>query len=345
MSVFERIQQGWKRWTVYLFGALLVGCGIVFVLRLSMEQAEISQKEAVDSLQLAEWLYARGVLEETLFSAKQNAKTIASQIREDALAHLSSEQIKQSLVKMDAVGNPLTNIAAKHTANVYFRVENDNNDLWVGTVDGIVADSSLNCASGGQSRNFEKEILLHANRILARAAIEAILNKSDKLIYWQFLPGASPPKNEMSWEALQEDFYKNGLKAFEPLEFLNPVYIDSSTDLSGKPIVNIVGYRTDAKQIIVTQGFNFLDQIYANPVHRSNFTKFEDEKEKINKLFAQQLSTSWILIAIVVIFLAVFYLLGASLLNDEVRNVDRLRKIYDDKEEPDDTRADKGASQ
>ncbi len=208
--------------------------------------------------------------------------------------------------------NRLTKLLnASITESYLFDIQNDNNDPFIMNKENIITDKSFNCAKEfGETRNFEQEVSMHFNPILAEKALNNIVNENtSNPIIWSFLSvDESLPWYEDALNLKYADMvvlkelylkYNGDIRVLSNYEFLIPHFIYKNSDLLGNPTVNAIGIKSDNYQLTLVQGFNIVDII-----KQKNYMPILEQ----NNIAAQTFTgmTSLISVTLIVLCLAFF---------------------------------------
>ncbi len=313
-------------WTrkIFLAGFFVASFLAALALFSYTEVSELRKQKvlAVHDIRERQFGYVEGALSGYLIDANQFGMDLAKSVKMDILEFYKlhpERTLSNDLDNLNQNNHPIINLVAKNFTGKWLNgVQNDNNDPFALMKDvGIVGDLSLNCSALGRTRTFEKEYTLHAVPVLAEGAIQRIVEqiptlaeqgRTDALIGWSFLKPRIPEYTvkEFSIDSLQALFMKYPtLEALASYEFLVPQYIDPTRDMTGKPNVSPAGMRNSTRQLIIVSGFNLIDQMNTNPVHRANFEKYNNDVKtteagfEANILLKQLLSISLCILFIV----------------------------------------------
>lgn len=241
-----------------------------------------------------EWSYVWGRIQALRQEAHETTDNMARNIKSDILSYYrnDTQKLKDDLNNFDKNNNPIINIIASRIMGYYFNdVTSDADDIWVATRSSVISDFSVDCsASGGRTRNFDKEISLHYNKILATNAINNILNMSNDLIGWQFVTPLSKEytMTQFTEENLKALYIKYGLDSLQSFEINIPSYIDRKTDLTGKLLIDDRGFKQDNNQLIVVQGFNIVNQFKNNQEIMVILQNYSDQEKILTEMFKSQ---------------------------------------------------------
>ncbi|OHW62890.1 hypothetical protein EUAN_06740 [Andreesenia angusta] len=157
--------------------------------------------------------------------------------------------------------------------NRFFYIENDANDMFVSSTNGIVSDKSQDCAVYGITRTYDEEISMHFNKALAKEAIEA-LQVGEENIFWRF-KGPAGSKDVGLKKMDIDKVLELPLEEIKDYEFLAVSYIDRYGDIMGTEDVTAIGQKQDSKKLMVVQGFNLYDHIQES--HKSKYIRLDKE--------------------------------------------------------------------
>lgn len=240
-----------------------------------------------ESFNELKWNYIQTVLNEDYLAAGIQSKAMATEISKDILRkYPDMSQLQYQLDFPDKVDNPAyeqifkDNIRGKYL----FNIENDNNDPFVASRNGILMDLSLNCSNvDDELRTWNKEIEAQYNKTLAQAAVTLILNKGKGMIYWEYLPSNDPNHYVITYPStreLQILYQKEGLDGLRNIEFLAPAYITEAGDIFGVDDIGKLGSMNANHKLIVIQGFNLYDQLTTR--HAADLSEFDQKREMIH---------------------------------------------------------------
>lgn len=197
-------------------------------------------------------------------SAKETARDMVNDIHDKYpdLKELSDEFDKGNYTSPKFIELILANIKDKYMYDIH----NTNNDIFVISRIGIIADTNLN---GFESihRTFQDEAKHQYNVELMYNAISALLeNDNDELIFYE--PKVFDETDEghnlvtnPSKHALKDIFFKEGLKGIAGYTVLVPAYVTEDGDVFGTPDISPDGNKNINHKFIVVQRYNIYDLI------------------------------------------------------------------------------------
>jgi len=329
-------------WTrkIFLVGFFVASFLAALAIFSSTEVSELRKQKitAVQNIRGRQFGYVEGALSSYMIDANRFGLSLATGIKTDILDFYQkhpARSLSKDLDDLEQNDHPVINVIAKNFENKWLNgVQNDNNDPFAAMKDsGIIGDLSLNCSAFGRTRTFEQEYTLHAMPGLAETAVSRITNqvptlaeqgRTDALIGWSFLKPKAPEYEvkDFSIESLRAVFLIHPtLDTFASYEFLVPQYIDPTQDMTGKPNVKPNGTRNVTKQLIIVAGFNLVDQINTNSVHRTNFEKYNDDVKTAEASFDSSILLKQLLsISLCILFIVCFlgtYIMEARLSKTE----------------------------
>ena len=290
-------QSAGKLFPYLIFGIVLGLFVNIMFFKIEYEQITENIKSTDEIATELQWTYIETVLREDYSAAGMQAKNVANRIDRDLRAtDADIEGLKSHLE------TPSDKLRETAYADIFRRdikgsymygLKNDNNDAFVATRKGIVMDLSLNCAPDMIPRTWEAEFPMHYNRELAYDAVTLLNSKSDKIIFWEFLPPSDPDNHykmtDVSMEELKKLFVMEGIEGLKNIEFLAPAYITEDGDIFGVDDIGAKGQRVQNHKIIVVQGFNLYEQIHAR--HSADFALFQQDQEMIRNNLRHTLLT------------------------------------------------------
>lgn len=156
-------------------------------------------------------------------------------------------------------------------------MENDSNDMFVATENGIALDKSGDCSvKFGFVRNFAEEISMHHNKILAEQAIEGMLGGKDNL-FWRFRNSEKSNKDIGLKKMDLNTVLSLSPDEMKDYEFLAVSYIDRYKDITGIDDVTSTGHKQNTRKLMVVQGFNLSDQIQVE--FKDSYARIEKDRE------------------------------------------------------------------
>jgi len=253
---------------------ILILFGFIMSSLIILAMIQLSSIYTTDKLE-SEWRYVDAAYTISVKKAKEmninNVKELQEKINNVYIDN-HTLNIYYDLQNLSDV-TPLTIILDDVVTNKYlFNIANDNNDPFIMNAEMIITDKSFNCSSNGDvTRTLEQEASIHHNPVLAKKALDSIVNNNSDTVIWNFLPiDENLPWSQeikdlqyVDLSVLKELFFKyNGdIRVLEPFEFLTPYYIYRDKDLSGQNIISYGTKNKDATQLIIVQGFNIVDAI------------------------------------------------------------------------------------
>ena len=155
----------------------------------------------------------------------------------------------------------------------------DNNDLIIWARGTIITDLSLNCATGSRVRSIEAEKAQQFAKNLAYNAMIDITKRGRPFTLWHFLP----VRKDLPWYSdvlnytstdirdLKELYLKYNAdeRILEGFEMLVSNRIYKHTDYFDNRVISPSGIlQNNHIQLVVTSGFNLIDQINAVPEYK-----------------------------------------------------------------------------
>ena len=144
--------------------------------------------------------------------------------------------------------------------NRYFHIENDANDIFVLSKNGVVFDKSQTRSHVHGNRGYDEEITKHFNKELAEQAINGILLNNKDDIFWR-LKNTAFNKDIGLQQMDIERALSLPLDEIKDYEFLSVAYIDKYGDILGVDDVSAVGAKQDSRKLMIVQGFNLYEHI------------------------------------------------------------------------------------
>lgn len=272
----------------YLIFGIVLGLFVnIMFFKVEYEQISENIKSTDEIATELQWSYIETVLREDYSAAGIQAKNMANGIDHDLRSSGEDiETLKSHLeVPTDQIKNTVyADIFRRNIKGSWmFGIKNDNNDAFVATRTGIVMDLSMNCAPDMIPRTWEAEYQMHYNKDLALDAVRLLNDKSDKIIFWEFLPPNDPDHYMMpcaSTDELKKLFVKEGIDGLRNIEFLAPAYITEDGDIYGVDDIGTRGERVQNHKIIVVQGFNLYEQLQSR--HGADLALFRQDQEMIH---------------------------------------------------------------
>lgn len=296
------------------------------------KRKDAERLERIERVRELQW-----ALVETVIADNYNlAELFANDIKGHVESKLITAYPDKSLLRND-LDNPDPNAMAFSifTQEVRGRflngIKNDNNDPFIASRNGVLSDLSLNCSEGESPiRSWEKEISLHANKVLAAKAIHAINTQSNKPIFWEFLPAQTNDHElitEMELASIKAVFMREGLEGLKTYEFLKPVYIRQYDDILGMADVNNLGVRQLNYKLIVVSGFNIYDILMT--YHKPAITSYDTIIKIINRDYLDMTRDANFFHAIVTV-VTLFCIIVTAVINNYVVTLMRKEDGDDD---------------
>src|SRR5574343_1782071 len=144
--------------------------------------------------------------------------------------------------------------------NRYFHIENDANDIFVLSKNGVVFDKSETRSHLNGNRSYEEEITKHFNKDLAEQSINGILLNNRDDIFWRLKNTTF--NNSLGLTRMDiNKLLSLSLEELKDYEFLSVAYIDKYGDILGVDDVSAVGVKQDSRKLMIVQGFNLYEHI------------------------------------------------------------------------------------
>ena len=144
--------------------------------------------------------------------------------------------------------------------NRYFHIENDANDVFVLSKNGVVFDKSETRSHLNGNRSYEEEISKHFNKELAEQSINGILLNNRDDVFWRLKN--STFSNDVGLKQMDiNEVLSLPLDKLKDYEFLSVAYIDKYGDILGVDDVSAVGVKQDSRKLMIVQGFNLYEHI------------------------------------------------------------------------------------
>ena len=315
---------------VAFFAAIVVFLGAFTIAQYqAIQDRRVSLNSAIMQIKDLEWNYVWETSIALRRQASEKATGFTTKIKSDISSYYGDNKASLSydLSHLDNNNNPIVNIFAKNILGTFLNgISTDANDPWIGTRTQIVSDFSVDCsANGGRTRSYEKEVTLHYNKLLAKKAIDKLLevNTELPLIGWQFRAPSNPKWtiNDFTEENLRDLFFKYGFDSLDSFEWCNAAYIDNKVDLLGKYLVDSHGQQHPNNQFIVNQGFNLVEQMKAMPGAMENLDKYDNTLRLIKERANWEIVFMEYTLLIVFAVMLVIFILGSVLLNKEAVNI------------------------
>lgn len=276
-----------KKVKTSLFSSTLVLILLVtnfYIVFLNLGNLKKQCTKSINTIKESEWYFIQGIIEENIDKSRVQGDYIAENTKSQLYEAYSNDM---QALKYDIEN--LTNdsrfqtILSKNINGKYLNIENDNNDIWVASLDRIIYDKSINCSKNGELRTWDVEISMHWNKELAKNSIDRIINQETEYpIFWEYL--TPKDKNHIkityaNYDNLKNVFLKEGINGLKTYEFLVPIYINKHNDILNIPDVDNLGQNNNNNKIIITQGFSVYDQITNN--HKDKLNKFNNDYKNI----------------------------------------------------------------
>ena len=188
--------------------------------------------------------------------------------------------------------NPNNNAPAFKTMSViegmYINKDTDSNDMFIATKEGVLSDFSLDCATDKITRNWQEEILMHHNKLLAKKAISDIVDTNERYTIWQFSKPTGTAKEmpmyvDMDFEGLQKVYNEYGIDGLRSFEVLVISRLEENKDIFGERDVTLTGIRQKNMKLFIVQGINMADVYEENSALFLNDLK--NERDSIRTFF------------------------------------------------------------
>ena len=188
--------------------------------------------------------------------------------------------------------NPNNNAPAFKIMSViegmYINKDTDSNDMFIATKEGVISDFSLDCSTDKITGNWQEEILMHHNKLLAKKAISDIVDTNARYTIWQFAKPAGTAKEmpmyvDMDFEGLQKVYNEYGIDGLRSFEVLVISRLEENEDIFGERDVTFTGIRQKNMKLFIVQGINMADVYEENSALFLNDLK--NEKDSIRMFF------------------------------------------------------------
>lgn len=266
-----------------------------------------------------EWTFIKAVICEDYLGAGIQSKIIAEEITEKIKqAYPDLQQMQYELENPQEFDSPkYLQIMRDSIYGVYLHnVNDDENDIFICTKDGMIMDVSPSTAAFFPN-DWESIYSRSTNPDLMKNAVALLFNRSSNMIYWEHhifqikdekLP--SLPAT-VSLDELHQMYLQYGLEGLKHVQFLAPAYITETGDIFGIEDVSVRGIRNDNHKIIVVQTFNPYEQLmerHLGELEKFNTfkTKMIQEHKSILIEHAVVVTVSVILIVVLAYFMMVF---------------------------------------
>ncbi len=287
VMTFDRLR---RRFAIFFFSIL------VFLTFFSMIEYQIINNNAwfhkniLLQMQENEWRVVWGKINTLKTEATATTDLIANKIRTEIKSYYGSDIAKMSkdMSNYNTDKNPIIQIIANNIVGYHLNnVKSDADDMWAASRTAIISDFSVECAAEGRTREFDKEISLHYNKVLATQALDKILRMDNGLIGWQFSKPPNPEytMNNFNEAGLKELYLKHRLGSLESFEVLVVSYIDPNIDLLGKYLINYSDIKQSNNQIIITQGFNIVRQFNNDQLIMVQLSTFDQQKKALEATY------------------------------------------------------------
>lgn len=229
-----------------------------------IQDLKVAYIDDLASIKEARWKFIIAIMEENRDKASIQSSSVKNRIESRLLQEYKGnyEQLK---IDLDSnYDNRAFQIMNEEIHGKYINVDNDNNDIFIATPTRVIVDKSINCSIGKLTRSWEEEASLHSNQVLANESIKLLVNRSNQLIFWKFLPDSIiiPQEEQIlypSIDGLKKLYNVYGIDGLRAYEFLAPSYIRRDTDIFNVPDISNRGLRNENTKLIVVQGFNLVD--------------------------------------------------------------------------------------
>ena len=188
--------------------------------------------------------------------------------------------------------NPDNNAPAYKTMSIiegmYINKDTDSNDMFIATKDRVLSDFSLGCATDKITRDWQEEMLMHHNKLLAKKAINDIVNTNERYTIWQFSKPTGTAKEmpmyvDMDFEGLQKVYNEYGIDGLRSFEVLVISRLEENKDIFGERDITFTGIRQKNMKLFIVQGINMADVYEENSALFLNDLK--NEKDSIRTFF------------------------------------------------------------
>lgn len=250
----------------------------------SVETTEQAQRN-IEVINDMEWKFILDTVQENREKAQLMSDNMVKTIERETYKEYPDLSVLNKEFADNTPNTKFSQIIRSTFTGVYMNnIVNDGNDPWAAMSWGISGDFSPNCSKFGDRRTWDIEIDQHANKILAKQAIDSMLIMSDKVIFWEYLPSDDPNHmmiNTMSLDELKKVFDSEGINGLKTYEFLSISYMTSKGDIFGVPDVGSGGIKNVNDKVIVSQGFNLYDQLMKD--HSNSLKNFDERRDEIQR--------------------------------------------------------------
>lgn len=270
----------------------------------TMRDLSSSYSDKIKDINDSRWLLVSTVIQEN----REQAQMQSDQVKNDIIDKLSQAykgNMNQLKIDLDSDTDNLAFFIMNNAISDKYlnNITNDNNDMFIATSKKIIVDKSINCSIGKFTRTLDDETPLHSNPVLAKSAIDLLVNKSvTNIIFWKFLPDTVFIEHDdqlsiPTKEGLRGIYDKYGINGLRGYEILVPSYIKQDTDIFDIPDVNMHGIRNDNYKLIVVQGFSIadiLDKSYTTELAYYNYLEQmakKDFDDKMSKYLSELVTT------------------------------------------------------
>lgn len=243
-------------------------------------------EDYIFTIQSSSVIEIKNLLEDDLDKSLQ---TVSEQMEEEIL-QLDLDELEEQLNR-GVIPDELSNIFEKYYTDLYLTgIENDDNDIFICTSNGIIYDSDLQYASEkGLERNWDYEISHQYNKDMASKTISNLLYKnSDSFLVFE--RKCSHEYGHQIYSSINEESLKTiisteGLERLKDYTFLVPLYITENGDIFGKDDV-VDGHLQKNNKFIIVQEYNLYDYIM---IHHSldshmNITTIKRDHTRLDTL-------------------------------------------------------------
>lgn len=277
----------------------------------TLQQLERNKNEAIMRQTESTWEYIYARIADNYEKAKDQSTSIKNNILNDIRKEYDSRESLIFDLNQVVKGKEckLINILGKNISDVYFEdIKNDANDPFIMSSKRIITDYSMNCSADKRTRDLNEEIAMHFNKYLATQALNTIIERSDKEVFWCFesvninFPWYEDIKNieNMDMTELKKIFLKyKDVRVLSSFEFISTDYIYEKTDLIGEPIVNNFGIKNnDANQLYINSNFNIVDVMLNNPNDSVVIHAYENSINDLESKYKNKREDTYLLIIV-----------------------------------------------
>lgn len=277
-----------------------------------------------------EWNFIEAVMYEDYLAAGNQAKVVAEDITSKLkLAYPDMQIMRYEFEHPQEIDDPeYLRIIRQSIQGVYFhKIDNDENDLFVCTRNGIIMDLSASTAS---SRSDWGSIYSRsANPTLSKNAVALLFNRSTSMVYWEHhmyhitdekLPRLPPSP---SIDALREVYMQYGVEGLKHVQFLAPAYITDTGDIFGIEDISVKGTATNNHKLVVIQTFNLYEQLMSR--HHGELEKFNVFRTKLiseNKAFLIEHAFIVVIVVILIVILTYFMMVFNNVVFHGTKNLE-----------------------